>query len=208
VAIGRAAAFADREIVVPPKFERDQTPTVSRVRSTLLSSSLRAMRERNLLDAYRDRLPAAHHEAIFGAVAGTWLELPTVLEHYRAVDSLGLTTGEAIAMGASIGDAVHGTVLGTAVRLAKGAGVTPWVALRQCGRLWERLFIGGDVGVEKVGPKEALLEMMGLPIFRYAYFRASTRGLIQGGLSLFCSRVYATEVGASLTALTYRIAWA
>jgi hypothetical protein len=166
------------------------------------------LRERNLLETYRGRLPTAHHEAIFGAVAGTWLEITTVLEHYRAVDGLGFTTGEAVAMGASIGDSLHGTVLGTAVRLAKGAGVTPWVALGQCGRMWDRLFVGGDVGVDKVGPKEAVLQMMGLPLFRYGYFRASTRGLVQVGLALFCSKVYVTEVTATPSALSYRVAWA
>jgi hypothetical protein len=166
------------------------------------------MRERNLLETYRARLPAQYHAVIFESVAGTWLEMPAILEHYRAVDALGLTTGEAVAMGAAIGDAVHGTVLGTAVRLAKGAGVTPWAALRQCGRLWERLFVGGDVSVDKVAPKEAVLEMLGLPIFQYAYFRASTRGLVQAGLSLFCVKAYATELGATPSSLKYRIAWA
>jgi hypothetical protein len=181
---------------------------VSSVRSTLISSSLRALRERNLLEAYRGHLPGPHHDVIFGAVAGTWLEMTTVLEHYRAVDALGLTTGEAVAMGSSIGDSLHGTVLGTAVRLAKGAGVTPWVALGQCGRMWERLFVGGDVGVDKAGPKEAVLRMLSLPLFQYGYFRASTRGLVQVGLALFCSKVYVTEVSATPSSLSYRVAWA
>jgi hypothetical protein len=208
VPFARSSSLADREAIVPAKYERVRVPSVSQVRSTLLSSSLRAMRERGLLETYRARLPPEHHAAILDSVAGTWLEIASVLEHYRAVDSLGLTTGEAVAMGAAIGEAVHGTVLGTAVRLAKGAGLTPWVALKQCGRLWERLFVGGDVSVEKVGPKEAVLEMLGLPIFRYGYFRASTRGLVQSGLSLFCLKAYATELDVTPTSLAYRLAWA
>ena len=58
-----------REFSVPKHLV---TPT-TQVRSTWITSSLRAMRERDLLDRYYAVLPQELHDEIRGLVAGRWL---------------------------------------------------------------------------------------------------------------------------------------
>jgi hypothetical protein len=69
------------------------------------------------------------------AIAGLWLPIDAGLAHYRACDALGLSTLEQVAIGREVGDRIHGTFLGTMVRAARGAGVTPWVALGSARKL-------------------------------------------------------------------------
>jgi hypothetical protein len=207
--VGIPARGADRprESMVALRHPRERIPPVARVRSTMVISSLRGLGERGLLDAYRERLPAAFHEPILGAIAGEWLGIEVATAHYRACDALGLTVPEQVAMGASVGDALNGTFLGAIVRMARGAGVTPWLALKQYARLWDRIFDGGDVEIDKLGPKEALIQMHGLTLFSIPYIRVAMRGMHQTGFMLFCTKCYMTDLASSSTRHAYRAAW-
>jgi hypothetical protein len=112
-------------------------------------------------------------------------------------------------MGKDVGNRIHGTILSTAVRMAKGAGVTPWTTYAQFGRLWERSFIGGGITVRKIGPKEAHVEVVGQPLVGLAYYHAAQRSTFLGLIELFCQKAYASDVrhGATATSATYRFAW-
>ncbi|HEY1694100.1 MAG TPA: hypothetical protein VGG39_18155 [Polyangiaceae bacterium] len=208
--MGLPARSADRprESIVALRHHRERIPPVARVRSTMVISSLRGLRERGLLDAYRVRLPEAFHEPILGAVVGAWLGLDVATAHYSACDALGLTVPEQVSMGASVGDAINGTFLGTVVRMARGAGVTPWLVLKQYARLWDRIFDGGDVEIDKLGPKEALIQMHGLSLFSIPYIRVAMRGMHQTGFMLFCNKCYMTDLASGPTKHAYRAAWA
>jgi hypothetical protein len=207
--VGLPARIADRarESIVALRHPRESIPPVARVRSTMVISSLRGLRERGRLDAYRERLPAAFHEPILGAVAGAWLGIDVATAHYRACDALGMTVPEQVAMGGSVGDALNGTFLRTVVRMARGAGVTPWLVLKQYARLWDRIFDGGDVEIDRLGPKEALIQMHGLSLFSIPYIRVAMRGMHQTGFQLFCSKCYMTDVASGATQHAYRAAW-
>src|SRR3954470_3313458 len=89
---------APKEAPVPAPLVREAT----QFRSTWLTSSLRALRERQLLDPYFAHLPRSLHETVRASVAGTWLPIDVALAHYEACDSLKLPLSEQLAMGREV----------------------------------------------------------------------------------------------------------
>jgi hypothetical protein len=203
-----ASVKAEEELVAL-KVARDQVPPVSHVRSTLLISSVNAVRERNLFDVYVARLDPRFRDEILSSLAGTWHDIEVALAHYEACEGLGLSDAQQFDIGLEVGKRVQTTLMGTLVKMATGAGVTPWLPLGQCDAFFERLYRGGGVRLAQLGPKEALLELVGMPQARFSYFRTAQRGLIQGGLGLFCTKVYVAEQPAFQPARrhSYRISW-
>jgi hypothetical protein len=208
----RGLHAVNEEILVPfpGGGRREAVPPAQRFRSTWLSSSLRSLRERNLFDAYLANLPREHHEAILSAVVGVWLPIEVAVAHYDACDALALSSIDTIQIGRDAASRVHGTVLATFVRLAKGAGVTPWTVLLRLQELWERIWLGGGVKVVKLGPKEARIEIAGWPCARSTYCRVAMRGVIPAVTDLFCQKSYANEIAqlTTRTSLAYLISWA
>jgi hypothetical protein len=204
--LARTAA-RQRESIVALRHPPGEAPPVTRVRSTLLASSLKTTRSRGLYERYLEHVPVAHRDAILNAVAGSWLDIEVAAAHYRALDALDLPVADQVAMGGAVGDTINGTFLRTVVHLARNVGITPWTALKQYTKLWERLFDGGDVEVDKLGPKEALVQMHGLPLFSIQYIRLALRGMHQTGFMLFCNRCYMTDLGSTPTSHAYRAAW-
>ena len=207
----RGSDAPGEEILVPfPGGRLDRVPKVERFRSTWLSSSLRSLRDRNLFNLYLEHLPRQHQEVILTSVVGVWLPVNVAVAHYAACDALGLNSFEVIQIGREATKAVHGTVLATFVRLAKGAGVTPWTVLLRLQELWGRIWLGGGVQVVKLGPKEVRIEIAGWPCAASIYCRTGLRGVIPAVIDLFCQKSYANEI-ASLTtgtSLAFRLSWA
>ena len=207
----RGLHAADEEVLVQfPGGRREHVPPTQRFRSTWLSSSLRSLRERNLLDRYLTILPAQHHEAVLNSIVGVWLPVEVAVAHYSACDALQIGVGEAVTIGREATNRVHGTVLSTFVRLAKGAGVTPWTVLVRLQELWGRIWLGGGVKVVKLGPKEARIEIASWPCAASGYCRAAMRGVIPGVTDLFCQKSYANEITPLTTksSLGYLLSWA
>ena len=61
--------------------------------------------------------------------------------------------------------------------------------------------------VVKLGPKEARVEVVALPVLGIPWSRHGWRGLFTANMERFCERCYATEVGASSTSVAYRLMW-
>jgi hypothetical protein len=196
------------DVILPFPAPVERLVAATNIRSTLIASSLRAVREGGRYDAYIARLPAAWKDLPLQAIAGLWLPIEAGVAHYRACDELGLSAEEQVANGRETGERIHGTFLGTMVRAAKSAGATPWIALGHTNKLYERLFAGGGCCVTKTGPKDARLEMAGNPVTSIAYFRNALRGLYQVGMELFCSKAYVTDAGHTSSSCTMRISWA
>jgi hypothetical protein len=99
--------------------------------------------------------------------------------------------------------------LSVAMKLAKESGVSPWTMFAQSQRVWERSFRGSAIGVFKLGPKEACVEIVAWPLARLEYNRVSVRGILAGLAQPFCTRVYVNEVASLCTATScgYRVAW-
>ena len=126
------------EVFEPFPVPRGQLHLPTHVRSTLLASSLRALREHGFFDDYLAHLDPRWRETILDSVAGVWLPAESSVAHYRACDALPLTRLQRIALGREVGDRVNGTFLGTMVRAAKTAGATPWGVLAYTNRLYAR----------------------------------------------------------------------
>jgi hypothetical protein len=123
-------------------------------------------------------------------VAGVWLPVPVAHIHYEACLRLGLSEAETLEMGRGVGRRAQGTILATAVAMAKGAGVTPWTVLPQYDRLYRRGSDGGATAVFKLGPKEARIEVVGCDLMSNDYFRTAFRGVLLNIASLFCAKAY------------------
>jgi hypothetical protein len=196
------------EVIVEFGASRD-TPA-SHARSTLITTSIQAIRARGRFDVYEKNLPPELREAILTVVPGIWLEIEIALAHYAACDALGLSPQEQFAIGAEVGGRVQGTMLGMIARTAKDMAATPWTALAQCDRLYERLFQGGSIKVTKLGPKDARMEILNNRLFAFAYFRNGFRGLVCAGAEMLGrAKAYAHELPrlGSETALALRISW-
>jgi hypothetical protein len=163
------------------------------VRSTLLMGSIASVRAAGHFDAYHAALDPRHREVLLTAVAGMWIPLDSVWAHYNACDALKLSPESIAGLGRSTFDRIGGTLLGTMLRMAKEAGVTPWTVLPHLQRFWLRVYDGGGVRVLKMGPKEAHLEAKDVPILESHYYRNGLRGLVIGVISLFCKRAYVNE---------------
>jgi len=200
----------EEEWVLPLEVPRERVPPVISVRSTLIASSLQAVRDRDLFDRYTALLPREHHEVVLRSIAGTWLPIEAGLAHYHAMDGLHLGSLEIVEVGKSVAEKVQHSVLATLAKLATGTGATPWVALGQMHRLFARIFVGGGVAVAKRGPKEAHVELIGNPLVEIPYFRGAFRSLVTEALGLFCTKGYVTEVGRWPEAhrIVFKFAWA
>jgi hypothetical protein len=184
---------------------------LKRVRSTLIISSYSAMRDSGRSAAYLEALPLQHHGPVLQAVAGTWMPIEVALAHYTACDMLGLPADMQVAIGRQVGERMHGTLLGTVVRMAKEAGVTPWTVIPQFQRFWNRAFEGGGLYATKVGPKEVHIGVEKAALADCSYWRSALSGLAMGVLDLFCQKSYMQERGARKRvpgSASFRIQWA
>jgi hypothetical protein len=199
---------ADESVVVALPMPRERIAAPTHLRSTLIASSLRAIRSRGLEGAYLKSIDPLWKDMLLESVAGVWLPIEAGLAHYFACDALPMGTPEQILIGREVGDRIHGTFLGTMIRTAKNAGVTPWSAFPYTLKLYERIFDGGACAVSRVGPKDARMEVVANPLFRFPYFRNAMRGVWQCAIELFCQKAYITEVARSDTSFKVKISWA
>lgn len=199
------------EIFVPYPAAPEQLGTATLVRTTLLVSSLQSLRRHDHGEAYLKALPREHHETMLSMIAGQWVPMSLALAHYRACESLGIPHGVIHAIGREVGDRIEGTFLATMVRMAGKAGATPWTAVAQLTRLYDRLFDGGGgTQVVKEGPKDVRIEFVGLPLCSIPYWRAASCAVVEVGMELFCTRAYVKEVPgtAGFDRVILRAAWA
>jgi hypothetical protein len=198
-----------REESIVPLPPLDLVPPVTHYRSSWLVASLEAVRAHGHEKRYLEHLDPSHSDAILTAVAGHWVPIETAEAHYVACDALRLPAHELTEMGRNSTGTAMQSVLASLMKLAAGAGATPWTMLGQVGRIWERAFRGGAPGVTKLGPKEARLTMVGCTLCRFQYFRIGLRGVMERIGGQLSTRIYVTELArlASPTSLTFRLSW-
>ena len=197
----------DAELILP--LPATVISSVTSVRSTLLASSLQAVRERSLVDAYTRALPKRYHDQVLHTLAPVWLPIDAAMAHSRAMDSLRLPEDQVLMIGRSVGDRLQGTFLGTLARGARHAGVTPWSLAVKVERVWSRVFEGGAIGVVKLGPKDGLISIRGLPLLSVDYFRIGWRGVIGAGVEAVARRCYVREAKHSLSpgGIDFVVSW-
>ncbi len=182
------------DVLVPFPVPRAYVPPVTHLRSTLLLSSVLTLKARGRYSSYLGKLGSAHHAAIDALVAGAWLPVDLAIAHYKACDALALGTHEQLEMGTQVAAQVQGGLLDTIVRAARNADATPWTALESYPKFWERLMKGGAVSIERLGPKDALLEAVGVPFEGNRYFRTAFRGMNQAAFAPLCERIFVKDM--------------
>jgi hypothetical protein len=183
---------------------------VTAVRSTLLQSSLHALREFGLYERWSAQIGTAERDLIVESIAPVWLPVEVAAAHYEACDRMQVDEAEQTLIGASVGARVQSTLLTTAGKLARNMGVTPDVAARCFAPLWARLFQGGSLQIEQVGPKDLQLEFRQSVLPRCAYFRRTLCGNVGSATQLLGSKVaYAKQVSydAGKDRLLVKVAW-
>ena len=168
-------------------------------RGTVFLLDWRWLRSCNEYDRYVSRLQPALRDAILAATAGDWLSIELVHAHYRALDSMELTREQAFACGVMVGEALHGALLRTLVKLASHLGATPWTVMGQAPKLWSRSWRGGGFRCFRVGERSARLEIVKNPASRSAFHRASVTGVTSVGIGWTCSKHFIQEIDARRT---------
>jgi len=183
---------------------------IRNARSTVLIGSLASVREAGRFAEYEVQLTLAHREILLNLVAGTWVPIDIAYAHYDACDHLGFTPDQQVANGRSTFDKTSGTLLGTVIRMAKEAGVSPWTVFPQFQRFWSRGYDGNGISVYGSGPKEARMELVQSRLADSRYYRNALRGLVLGVTELFCKKAYVTERSGTRAPMSasFRVQWA
>jgi hypothetical protein len=185
------AVQRSEEASVELRYESPSGAALKNVRSTLVQSSLQTLRENGLFERYVELLPREFHERVLLTLAPTWLPTEVALAHYACCDRLGLSDAELESFGEAVARRIMGTFLGTMLRSSRNVGSSPWIPLRNYDKLWARVFDGGGVIVMKTGPKDALVDTYGVPMYALKYFRVGHQGLARGTLGMFAHKVFA-----------------
>jgi hypothetical protein len=161
-------------------------PRALAVRGSLLLASLRLLKETGHYPTYEAQLRSEHREAIVFALAASWLPIDVYATHFETVDGLNLTDAQLSRIGQAVGARILDNLFGNLVRTARQAGAEagPWIALRQLDRIWARVLQGGGVAAMQTGPKDAILEVLGLPMASSRFFRISYSAFIRGAMLL------------------------
>jgi hypothetical protein len=164
------------------------------------------VRERGLLERYYEKLEPEHHAAMRELIIGVWVPIDLALAHYRAMNKLEFGTQEQFELGRINTLRIQKSFLGTMFRLA-GAGATPFTALEQLPRIYERVFRGGSAAAYRCGPKDARVELKSFPLADIPYFREGFRGLITGSLELFTKRAFIAAKPMGTGEIEFRMSW-
>jgi len=202
--------MSSEEVILPFPAPEGSLGEATEVRSTLIASSIASLRKHLLYDRYESLLPPEHREIVLSTVAGVWLPMDVARAHYEACELLGLSMHEQVGIGMEVSAKIHETFLGTVLRMAKQAGVTPWVLLSRGHQMYSRLFRGGGgIRVIQWGPKEARADIRGVPLFAIPYFRNAARGIYHAAVSLFCMQAYVQEIQreATPTRVALKVSW-
>jgi hypothetical protein len=185
-------------------------PPVTEVRSTLLTASMQSLRTMGLEARYFDALPADRHAEIRALVPGIWVPIALAEAHYRACDRLAMDAKERERMGESVATRTQGTFIDTLGKVAAGAGATPWNFLSNAHRIWARMMNGGDHCVYEVGPKDALIVLVGCRLLSIPYFRDGIRAYYRAIALPLARTVYANEVARyrGATSFGLQMSWA
>jgi hypothetical protein len=183
---------APRELFVDFPVPLAAVRPISAQRSTTVLAEIGSLREMGCFDAYR-RFLGPGGAPLLDTIAGTWVPMPLLTAHYDACSQLGLSPADQLDFGIRSARRVLGTLLGTAVKLARTAGATPWTLFENIGRVWSRGYDGGALRVQRFGPKDALVEIAGNPLFAYPFFRNGFRGYGVEVIGQFCTRITVRE---------------
>jgi hypothetical protein len=204
---GAKSMASGSEIVVPlPELPERATA----VRGTVLLASQDALRGAGHFDLYASRVEQDHRASLLAElVPNTWVDIERAMAHYRACESLGLPPAQVQALGGSTGDRINSVFVKSLIRLATGA-IEPWFAWKLSPRVWSRAWKGSAIGVRRLGPQEARVDVVGFPCAAIPYVRTSLAGFFTKNTELFCHRAVVRPVRPSsdpMETASYVVSW-
>jgi hypothetical protein len=171
-------------------------------------ASLQSLREHGHYERYEGLL-RDRREEILSCVGGGWLPMSVARVHYEACDALGLTLRQQFEMGHSVGERARKSWFSSALKVARGVGVTPWSLAPYLNKLHQRTIDAGGVAVFRLGPKEARVAYVGNELLDIHYFREASRGLLHAIGEMFCETMYSRELPERRSGeVTFRLQWA
>jgi hypothetical protein len=157
-----------REILIP---HDPASGPVTAVKHLVLQSSLKHLEERGHFERYKALVDPAALERLQSGVASEWTPIAVADAHYAACDNMLLDDEEIANVAQATGDRLQRILLVSATKKAGAAERDVWSLGGQLHRLWGRQYQGGSLQIVKVGEKGKLLELRGLQLNRYRYFR-------------------------------------
>jgi hypothetical protein len=181
----------DPSILVPTPLK----PTrATAVRGTVLMASQEALKKGGYFDRYASNLEDAYRTKLLGEIVpNTWLGIDQAMAHYRACEALHLDAAVIQEMGTAVGDRINSVFVKTLIHLASGT-IQPWFAWQLAPRVWARAWKGSAVGVRKLGPTEARVDVVGFPCASIPYVRVSLAAFFAKNTQLLCKSAVARQV--------------
>lgn len=195
------------ETAVVTDYQSSEGAHVTHLRSTLIGSSVRTLRERGLLERYLRCLPRAYHEELLAPLAPSWIPIEIAEAHYKSCQDMALSEDELCALWQAVLSNVTHTMIAQFLRSGRALGGTPWHSLGQAERLFSRVHRGGAVRVTRRGPKEALIESRGCSLYRIPYFASGYTTLLRSAALFFAKTAYARQLSAPEREHRVVLAW-
>lgn len=164
----------------------NEVGTLEAVRGTVVATDLTLLREDGLFERYATHVSSAKLAELTEVTAGEWVNLDLMMPHFLALDEVHSGNAEAFDFGMRVATRLHGSLLRTLVRLAGKVGATPWAALSQAYKLWQRSWRGGGIVAYRVGDTRAELKVVGAPPAQIRYWRNAMAGATRAGIDGLC----------------------
>ncbi len=201
----------DAKLVVD--YLSEQGPRVRSVRGIAVHGALTQLRHAGHIDDYLARLPTMHHGTLLEALASTWVPVEALVAHFATLDGM-LIGGAPLARLAEPASAsLFTSLFSTLLRASRAVGADRgmWTFLNQGDRVWSRIYDGGGCKVVQVGPKDATVEIVGLPYASSPSFRTMACGALRSLIAMTTARAGVVKIIATREAqadrLRFSIGW-
>jgi hypothetical protein len=159
-----------------------QGPYVTDIRGVMLQARIGLLKSAGHFEQYLAHLPVRYQDAVLNALASSWVPVEAGIAHFEALESMGLSDAQLARIaephGASLFHSLFATLIRGVARQAGAEGV--WAAVKQADRIWSRMYLGGACKVMQVGPKDATIEISGLPYAQLRSYRVTYCGFLRG----------------------------
>jgi hypothetical protein len=179
---------AEWVVPLPPTIE-----PIRSVRGTLLVTSRTQIRAFERYDDYERALRPETRQYLDGLIASSWVPIAIVHEHLSAIDSLGLSEDVILHGATGVATKLHGIFLSTFVKTVRASGMGPLAGAPVIAKIWARIFEGGAIGLQQVGPKDSRLTIRGNALLRHRYHRIAIRNHYKMGIEVFTRLAYVRE---------------
>jgi hypothetical protein len=160
-------------------------PQVTDLRGSLVVGALRLLKDGEHFERYMAMVPPERRDVVNFSLASSWITSEIAHGFFSSIDNLQLSDSQIAKMGERLGTHILDNLFATLVRSARSAGADTgvWFVMRQCERVWSRVYQGGGCTLIQTGPKDAILEVHGVPFAESRCFRmmhgAFMRGMVQ-----------------------------